>query len=259
MLEYTEPSPVVNILILYAIYENFHTHFTYEYVCIQMRSLRISITTLKRAGNCYSNTSSSYSSSSLFEYNIAWLNLMIYILLKIFRKSMHVSSINVKNLCNYSFVKPGCIKFNSVMNDWMHYWNNHETSIIISITELQGSFPVQNVLSNTLLNLIMFHKINRSLVPMAAPWLSEHWTSMRTALAVRLCHLPQPQSARSGCLQVFLLAESFVTRIHCVLIWRAAEIKGGTHVSFSIRGSECGPFNAGVRQFLSNRPTWWNE
>lgn len=29
---------------------------------------------------------------------------------------------------------------------------------------------MRNVLSNTLLNLIMFHRINRSLVPMEAPW-----------------------------------------------------------------------------------------
>ncbi len=141
-----------------------------------------------------------------------------------------MSSINVKNLCNYSFVKPECIKFNSVMNDWMHYWNNHGTSIIISITELQGSFPVRNVLSNTLLNLIMFHKINRSLVPMAALWLSVHWTSMsRSQLKDWVYHTIAtkiPQKAWAGCFQVFLLAESFVTWIHGVLIWRAAEIKG---------------------------------
>ncbi len=171
-----------------------------------------------------------------------------------------MSSINVKNLCNYSFVKPECIKFNSVKNDWMHYWNNHETSIILSITELQGSFPVRNVLSNTLLNLIMFHKISRSLVPMAALWLSIHWTPMSwSQLKDHTIATKIPQKAWSDCQSFFLLAESFVTWIHCVLFWRAAEIKGWTHVSFSIRGSECGPFNAGVGQFLSDRSTRLNE
>lgn len=119
-----------------------------------------------------------------------------------------MSSINVKNMCNYSFAKAESIKFNPVMNDRMHYWNNHETSIIISITELQGSFPVQNVLSNTLLNLIMFHKINRSLVSMAALWLCSlniHENSPSSE-----SHLPQPQKAPSGCLQVF-----FAGRVFC--------------------------------------------
>ncbi len=104
----------------------------------------------------------------------------------------------------YSFVKPECIKFNSVKNDWMHYWNNHETSIIISITELQGSFPVRNVLSNTLLNLIMFHKINRSLVPMAALWLSVHWTPMSwSQLKDHTIATKIPQKAWSDCQSFF--------------------------------------------------------